>query len=216
MNLIGRNPRQGTIRRSRKVRDVAPFRPPWRIVGALIAACFLFAAASTQAQCLRVTDRFDAGFEQAVHRHWPATFPTGDWRLLKAQCLAESSLNPFAVSPVGATGLCQFMPATWAEVTRRIDLRGAQRRYWRDSIEAAAYYMADRGRFWTEPRPEAERWRLAGACYNAGCGTVYRVQVQHGGLTFADFAPHLPEETREYVPRIEGYFGRLHACGGRR
>ena len=224
MYLIGRSPRQGTIRRSRKVR-AAPFRPPWKIAAALIAACLLLASYQAQAQtCLRVTDRYDAGFRQAVHRYWAVEFPSADWRLLQAQCYAESSLDAFAVSPAGAVGLCQFMEATWREVIRRMDLRGAHRRYWMDSIEAAAYYMSDRARFWSSPRPEYHRWQLAAASYNSGAGNWYKAQVRYGGQTWAELVPHIGEfvgesnerEASEYVIKIEDFYGRLSACGRRR
>lgn len=43
----------------------------------------------------------------------PAILP---WYLLAAQCWHESSFCPMAVSPAGALGMAQFMPATWAEV----------------------------------------------------------------------------------------------------
>jgi soluble lytic murein transglycosylase-like protein len=37
------------------------------------------------------------------------------WVVLKAQAIAESNLNEFAVSDAGACGISQFMPKTWAE-----------------------------------------------------------------------------------------------------
>ena len=43
----------------------------------------------------------------------PAILP---WYLLAAQCWHESSFNPMAVSPVGAMGMAQFMPATWNQI----------------------------------------------------------------------------------------------------
>ncbi len=44
--------------------------------------------------------------------------------LLAAQLMAESNFNPFAVSPVGAQGIAQFMPSTAAYVSRILALLG--------------------------------------------------------------------------------------------
>src|SRR3990167_7361776 len=49
---------------------------------------------------------------------WFSRIPPLDWTLLKNQAVAESGLDPDAVSPVGAKGLTQGMDATfkeWAE-----------------------------------------------------------------------------------------------------
>lgn len=46
--------------------------------------------------------------------------PGVDWRLLKAQYYQESHLKPNAVSPVGAAGVAQFMPATWRQISREL------------------------------------------------------------------------------------------------
>lgn len=101
--------------------------------------------------------------------------PHADWRLLKAQCIAESALDPFAVSPVGAQGLCQFMPNTWADMQKRnADLVSPF--IPESSIYAAAMYMADLNRFWRSPRPHKDRYCLAMASYNAGAGNLVKAQ----------------------------------------
>jgi hypothetical protein len=48
--------------------------------------------------------------------------PEFDWKWFKAQAIAESGLDPLAVSAAGATGIMQMMPATYAEMTKRIGL----------------------------------------------------------------------------------------------
>lgn len=106
--------------------------------------------------------------------------------LLAAQLYAESGFNPFAVSPVGAQGIAQFMPGT----ARALGLSNpfdATR-----AIDAQAHLMRDLLRqFGTVP--------LALAAYNAGPGAVARCGC----------VPPYPE-TQAYVARIVGL---LHGAG---
>ena len=103
--------------------------------------------------------------------------------LLAAQLHAESNFNPFAVSPVGARGIAQFMPATARAYGLRdpFDVGSA--------IDAQARLMRDLLRqFGSVP--------LALAAYNAGPG-----RVQACGCV-----PPIPETTG-YVARILGLMG---------
>lgn len=108
--------------------------------------------------------------------------------LLAAQLDTESQWNPNAKSPVGAGGLAQFMPDTWAKyshgkpVTDPIASIRAQGEYLRDLHKDVAAVAK------SSKTSEAD---LVFAAYNAGPGAVQAA----GGVP--DF-----EETRNYVAQI--------------
>ncbi|MGY6499372.1 MAG: lytic transglycosylase domain-containing protein [Acidimicrobiales bacterium] len=108
-----------------------------------------------------------------------------DPRLLAAVAQVESNFNPNAVSPAGARGLMQFMPATAAGMG--IDpMDPAQ------AIDGAARYL----------RTQMDTFgsvELALAAYNAGPGAVSR----HGGIP--PFA-----ETQAYVPKVLAAMNGVH------
>lgn len=140
--------------------------------------------------------------------------PGMDWRLLKAQLYQESWLKPEAVSPVGARGVGQFMPATWEEVSRELGFIGISPHSPEHSIEAAAYYMAKLRSGWSSPRPESDLHSLSMASYNAGFGNILKAQkLSAGAVLYAPIIEHLPdvtgkhsEETISYVERIWRYW----------
>ncbi len=89
----------------------------------------------------------------------------------------ESGWNPNAVSPKGATGLAQLMPATARRLG--VDINDPQ-----ENLEGGARYLrAMYDKFGS--------WRLALAAYNAGPGAV----EEHGGIP-----PYA--ETQNYVIAI--------------
>ena len=101
-------------------------------------------------------------------------------QLLAAQIMAESNFNPAAVSPAGAQGIAQFMPATAAAygLENPFDPEA--------SIDAQARMMAELlSRFGAV--------ELALAAYNAGPGAVEACSC----------IPAYPE-TQAYVTRILG------------
>ena len=99
--------------------------------------------------------------------------------LLNAIAKHESSYNPNAVSPAGARGLMQIMPATAREL-------GVDHSVPAQAIDGAARLLAQ----------NLDRFKsidLAVAAYNAGAGAVSR----HGGIP-----PYA--ETQAYVQRVLG------------
>lgn len=100
--------------------------------------------------------------------------------LLAAQIMAESNFNPNAVSPAGAQGIAQFMPATAAA-------------YGLDDPFDPAQAMDAQARMMAELLAQFGQVELALAAYNAGPGAV-------AGCSCIPLYP----ETQAYVARIMG------------
>lgn len=143
------------------------------LAGALTGAFF---ASGAWAQQGLYADRYDGAIRKAVGLYWP-TGPGWEW--WKAQLWQESRLDPAARSPVGAAGIAQFMPTTWAEVARQlgIDPKRVPPTVAEPAIAAGAYYMARlkaQWRGWSGWGDLMETHRHAQAGYNAGSGNVLR------------------------------------------
>ncbi|NRA61586.1 MAG: transglycosylase SLT domain-containing protein [Psychrobium sp.] len=142
--------------------------------------------------------------------------PGHDYKLLKAQCWQESRFNRYAISPVGAKGLCQFMPATWKEAQRYFKSE-ANAFSERHNIQAAAWYNSKMYRFWSSPRPISDRYNLMLASYNGGAGNIHKAQKRCGNPNlYQDIIKCLPlvtgrhsKETINYVQRINHYYEQL-------
>mgnify|MGYP001105881212 CR=1 FL=1 len=145
-------------------------------------------------------------------RKWASFYtPEYPWYWNKAQLIAESSLNPKATSPVGAMGLGQFMPNTWAQMQRELGFPRDSSAYTAAlNIQAHAYYMRQLRSQFKKHRPEYDRHSLALASYNAGLGNVLKAQRACGNsLLYAPMASclhkitgHHSKETLSYVDRI--------------
>jgi membrane-bound lytic murein transglycosylase D len=115
--------------------------------------------------------------------------------------LIESDFNPQARSSASAVGLWQFMATTARQLGLSVSRNSDDRTNPAKATDAALTYLSQlRDRFGS--------WYLALAAYNGGPGTIanalQRVLRRSRG-TDDDFyliAPHLPAETREYVPKL--------------
>lgn len=114
---------------------------------------------------------------------------------LKYLSIVESSLNPRAMSRVGAGGLWQFMPYTGKDFNLNIDDYVDDRMDPSKATEAACRYLKDLYRIFGD-------WELALAAYNCGPGAVRRAMRRTGGTTFWTCYDGLPKETRSYVPQF--------------
>ncbi len=113
--------------------------------------------------------------------------------ILAAQIAAESGWDPAAVSPAGARGIAQFMPATWEQYG--IDASGdGVADIWDpvDAIHSAAELNCVNRRLVREA--SGNRLHNTLAAYNAGFGSV----LKYDGI------PPFPE-TETYVQRILDY-----------
>lgn len=145
--------------------------------------------------------KWDTNFKDAM-----VFLPVGtDWRLLKAQCYQESRLNPLAKSPVGAMGLCQFMPATWSDMKAR-DASLTSPWIPELSILAAGKYMGQLNRAWSSRRHADDRYKLALASYNGGMGNLLKAQrLCNGPVAYDEIAACLPDVTGKHSEETLGY-----------
>jgi membrane-bound lytic murein transglycosylase D len=112
----------------------------------------------------------------------------------KYLAIVESALNPYAVSPVGATGMWQFMFTTGKMYNLKITSHIDERRDPLKATHAAAKYFVDMYKRYGD-------WLLVIAAYNCGPGNVNRaIRKSGGGKTFWEIRNYLPAETRGYVP----------------
>ncbi|MFP4522341.1 MAG: transglycosylase SLT domain-containing protein [Fibrobacterota bacterium] len=121
-----------------------------------------------------------------------------DWRLIAAQVFAESNFDPSAVSHCGALGLMQIMPATarYLGKDEKVVLRP------RDNIALGCFYDRKLYNQWYDVK-EDHRIYFTFAAYNAGRGNVLKAVRKSGNKkAWECIKPHLPGETRHYVPKI--------------
>jgi soluble lytic murein transglycosylase-like protein len=117
-------------------------------------------------------DRYDDVFRKYSKRFFGVGF---DWHYFKAQGLAESGLDPQAKSPVGARGVMQLMPGTYAMIKKaRSEQFGAiEDPEW--NIAAGILFDRDLWHFYSA-HPDDERLRFMFGAYNAGQGTIKRAK----------------------------------------
>ncbi len=115
---------------------------------------------------------------------------------LKYLSIIESALNPRAVSRARAVGLWQFMSGTGRYMGLHSDWYVDERMDPEKSTDAACRYLSQLHSIFGD-------WELALAAYNSGPGTV-RKAIRRSGYkkSFWEIYPHLPRETRAYVPQF--------------
>lgn len=149
----------------------------------------LVPAAPRVATSLQTRAGINALLQQAAHTHGL------DPHLLQAVVLTESAYREDAVSPKGAVGLMQLMPATaerfgWRRETGLEALKDPQ-----TNIAAGTRYLAHLVQLY------GGNLTLALAAYNAGEGAVRR---------YGNQVPRFPE-TQDYVQKVLARYQHLRA-----
>jgi soluble lytic murein transglycosylase-like protein len=187
--------------------------------GALAAIALL--PAGLRAQAVGVSSRYDDTFRKYSKRFFGVGF---DWRIFKAQGMAESNLDPTAASRVGARGVMQLMPTTFREVkSRNPEMQRIDDAEW--NIAAGVYYDRQLWQRWERDSIDAYRQEFMLASYNAGRGTIHSAQTvarnekydERAWTSIESVAPKVRRwrygETLHYLRTIADNMGHLDDRG---
>jgi soluble lytic murein transglycosylase-like protein len=186
--------------------------------GILLVAALAALPAPAAAQKV---DKFDTKFRKYSKRFFGVGF---DWRVFKAQAIAESNLNPEARSQVGAVGLMQLMPSTFGAVrTKNPELQSIDDPEW--NIAAGIQYDSQLWALWGDQESVPDRIRFVFGAYNAGRVTLLRAQDkarqerlnERAWASIETVAPKVPRwrhsETLSYVRKIDENFSKISLTG---
>lgn len=159
--------------------------------------------------------RDDTRYDDLFRKYSKRFFGVGyDWRYFKAQGMAESNLDSAARSYVGARGIMQLMPSTFAEIqSRRTEFESIDHVEW----NIAAGILHDRYLWtrWKELGVDDERRRFMFGSYNAGEGPILRARGMarqreldaHAWASIEQVAPEVQRwryrETLGYVRKVQ-------------
>jgi membrane-bound lytic murein transglycosylase MltF len=162
--------------------------------------------------------KFDRHFSKYSKRYFGPGF---DWRLFKAQAVAESGLDAAAKSGVGAVGLMQVMPRTFKEIQAKNPAIKGKQLQPRWNIAAGIYYDRTLWKLWRAERPRQDRLNFMFGSYNAGKGNILKAQRTAEELrlnpnlwesiitTLSNITGKRSLETISYVEKIEHIKGVL-------
>ena len=169
-----------------------------------------------------VPSTYDEIFRKYSKQYFGVGF---DWKVFKAQAMAESNLNPEAKSWVGAKGLMQLMPTTYQEIqSKNPEIGEITDPKW--NIAAGIFYDRKLWNSWTEHESIKDRLSFVLSSYNAGRGTILKAKgtAEKEGLdpkawtNVEEVAPKVPrwryEETINYVRRIQSFYVDLSKRSG--
>ena len=179
---------------------------------------FFLLALVSSANAQRSNSEYDHIFKKYSKRYFG---PAYDWKIFKAQGIAESGLSPDAESNVVAKGIMQLMPSTYEEIkSRNPDLLEINDPEW--NIAAGIYYDRQLWRSWEDILNDPDKKYFTFGSYNAGKGTIQKAQdkakekkLDHKSWnSIKEIAPEVPKwrhkETLEYVTKIDSFQNQLN------
>lgn len=189
----------------------------------ILAALLLASATPGIAQGLprRAPARDQARYDDLFRKYSKRFFGVGyDWRYFKAQGMAESNLDSAAQSYVGARGIMQLMPSTFAEIqSRRTEFESIDHVEW--NIAAGILHDRYLWQRWKDLGIDDERRRFMFASYNAGERPIMRARGMavdrqldaHAWSSIEQVAPEVRRwryrETLGYVRKIQRNYQQL-------
>lgn len=181
-------------------------RPVWWLLALLIIPALVYAGAIKHVKHKHWTKQYDHLFRKYSKHYFG---PHVDWHWFKAQAIAESGLNPKAVSNAGAIGIMQILPSTYKDITKQNPFL-ADIREPRWNIAAGIFYDRYLYLKWKRKNElrNQDRLKFTFGSYNAGYGGVLkalrRAKKRHGEVShWKQVEPFAPKETRGYVKRIQ-------------
>lgn len=155
--------------------------------------------------------KYDDYFRKYSKRNFGPGF---DWHYFKAQAVAESNLNPTAKSYVGAQGIMQIMPRTYAEIQTKNKLISGAATEPKWNIAAGIWYNKQQFDFWQKGRALEERLKFMYGSYNAGRGNLLKAQREAiaSGLNpryWTSMYDALPKVTGKHSKETLGYVEKI-------
>lgn len=131
--------------------------------------------------------------------------------LVIAVITQESGGNAKAISGSGAVGLMQIEPATAQWIAKAAGLSpttiDSELQNPEDNLMIGCFYLGELIHGGPNLPGFGGNTELALAAYNAGPGAVQGLVSQYGN-SFPAIAPHLPLQTQQYVPSVEGLYSQ--------
>jgi membrane-bound lytic murein transglycosylase MltF len=192
--------------------------------GLLLLLAVLWCVVPVLAQRCSFPSCYDDTFRKYSKRFFGVGF---DWRIFKAQALAESNLSPGARSHVGAKGIMQLMPGTFQEIqTKNPEFKDINDPEW--NIAAGIMYNRFLWKLLNDHDIAKERSNFMFGSYNAGRGTILKAKdlAEEENLdpkvwqNIEPVAPKVPRwrytETFGYVRKIDSLYSILTILSGAR
>jgi membrane-bound lytic murein transglycosylase MltF len=190
--------------------------------GLLLLLAVLWCVVPVLAQRCSFPSCYDDTFRKYSKRFFGVGF---DWRIFKAQALAESNLSPGARSHVGAKGIMQLMPGTFQEIqTKNPEFKDINDPEW--NIAAGIMYNRFLWKLLNDHDIAKERSNFMFGSYNAGRGTILKAKdlAEEENLdpkvwqNIEPVAPKVPRwrytETFGYVRKIDSLYSILTILSG--